>query len=243
MRKFRRRKSGREPYFTSDTQAAIIEYRECDDRRTRERIYRDRIHYAFSKLAEYNLRVYDWQYYLYETPYEDAHIETVAYLVEKIDMFNQNNEKGSTAYSYYNAVVRNFLIQKNKAAYIEIKRRESVDVIDTSRDLLNEKFDIEQKDTLSIFFDEFISKMENELVNHFPDRNELMIADALLELFKYRENIEDFKKKTIYLMVKEITGVRTETITPVVRKMKGFFDIYKEYYDKNNHLDTSGSFW
>lgn len=242
-RKFRRKKSNREPYFTMDTQEAIVEYCASTNSKEREKVYRDRIHNAFYKLAEFTLRVYKWDYWLYETPYEDAHIEVVSYLVDKMNKFNPNNEKGSTAYSYFNKIAKNFCIGKNVNAYKELKRRDEVERIDSSRDLLLEKHEKESQDNLFVYFEAYIAKLESELVNHFSDRNELLIADAMLEIFKYRENLEDFNKKTIYIMIREMTGVRIETITPVVRKMKTIFDEYKKFYDVHNHLDTSGSFW
>jgi len=39
-------------YFTKDTEVAIIEYNSIEDRRTKDKIYKDRIQPAFAKLAE-----------------------------------------------------------------------------------------------------------------------------------------------------------------------------------------------
>jgi hypothetical protein len=39
-------------YFTKDTEEAIIEYNTLEDKRTKDKIYKERIQPAFSKLAE-----------------------------------------------------------------------------------------------------------------------------------------------------------------------------------------------
>ena len=51
MAKKRRRKSKRQ-YFTEDTELAILEYLASEDQIERNRIYNDRIHHSFYKLAE-----------------------------------------------------------------------------------------------------------------------------------------------------------------------------------------------
>lgn len=173
--------------------------------------------------------------------YEDAHSEVVAHITEKIGKFNP--EYGSLAYSYFNMIVRNFLIAANEEAYEELKIRDGIEAIDATRDLLIEKHISDYQDHLCVFMDEYINKLESELAEHFTDKNDMIIANAMLEMFKYRQNIEDFNKKAIYIMIRDMTGVRIETITPVVKKMKSYFDEYKQFYDKHNHLDTSGSFW
>jgi hypothetical protein len=46
------RKKSKRLYFTEDTEQAILEYLASDDQRIRNRVYNERIHYSFYKLAE-----------------------------------------------------------------------------------------------------------------------------------------------------------------------------------------------
>ena len=48
----------------------------------------------------------------------------------------------------------------------------------------------------------------------------LRTADAILELFRKRENIELFNKKAIYIYIREMTDQSTPQITKVIKKMK-----------------------
>ena len=49
-------------YFTQDTEDAIIEYVASIDDYERNKIYRERIHYAFTKLTENLIHTYKYYY-------------------------------------------------------------------------------------------------------------------------------------------------------------------------------------
>jgi len=241
-KKYKRKKSNRQPYFNIDTQNAIIEYCNTNDHKLREDIFRSRIYPALSKLVEFSLRVYPWDAYLKLTSYEEAHSEIVSYLVIKLNKYDPN--RGSLAYSYFNRIVKNLLIAYNIKAQKELETKAEVDLIDTSRDLDNEFYTEKVKDELQLFFELYIKKLSDNLSEHFSTKSEMMIADSLLEIFKYRNDLDFiFDKKTIYMIVRDMTNQRIETITPVVKKMKQYFIDYKRFYDTNHHLDVSGSYF
>ncbi len=59
-----RKRKPKEPrvYFTTDTEEAIVEYLASDDKSFRDKIYRDRIEYAFYKLAENIIHTFKFYY-------------------------------------------------------------------------------------------------------------------------------------------------------------------------------------
>jgi hypothetical protein len=61
----------------------------------------------------------------------------------------------------------------------------------------------------------------------------LIVADSVLELFRIRENIEDFNKKALYILVRERTGLKTQNITRVVNKMRDDFGTMFLTYQRN----------
>jgi hypothetical protein len=70
------------------------------------------------------------------------------------------------------------------------------------------------------------------LENHFPKRRDMQIADAVLELFRRAEFIENFNKKSLYLLIREMTGHPTHYITKVINKMKAKqMELYNEFMD------------
>jgi len=70
-------------------------------------------------------------------------------------------------------------------------------------------------------------------IDTFSKTRDRQIADALLELFRIRDNIENFNKKALYIMIREMTGVKTLYITKVVNTIKRsyqeLYPLYKQY--------------
>jgi len=58
----------------------------------------------------------------------------------------------------------------------------------------------------------------------------MMVADSVLELFRTRDNIENFNKKALYILIRERTGLKTQIITKTVNNIKIIYAIlYKNY--------------
>ena len=67
--------------------------------------------------------------------------------------------------------------------------------------------------------------MDLYLFDHFPKEEDARTADAIMELFRKRENIELFNKKAIYIYIREMTDQSTPQITKVIKKMR---KVYKK---------------
>jgi hypothetical protein len=78
----------------------------------------------------------------------------------------------------------------------------------------------ERNDEHRTFNKRMLEYWDKHLENFFPKKRDLQIADSVLELFRRAEHIENFNKKSLYLLIREITGHPTHYITKVVNKMK-----------------------
>ena len=60
---------------------------------------------------------------------------------------------------------------------------------------------------------------------------------------KQREDIENFNKKALYILIREMTNVETAHITSVVNVLKKHYKKLINLYHKNGTIivDTSGS--
>ena len=104
------RKKNQKRYFTEDTENAIIEYNLTNDQLVKDKIYRERIQFAFAKLAEI---VYNkWKFTYFDDDPKDVMSEVVAFMIEKIHMYKAGKGK---AFSYFTIVARNYLILNNNA--------------------------------------------------------------------------------------------------------------------------------
>ena len=66
-------------------------------------------------------------------------------------------------------------------------------------------------------------------------------CQQILELLQKRDEIENFNKKSIYLLVREMTGVKTTQITRVVNELKRKYIILAKQYHKNGTIITDSN--
>ena len=216
----RRRKNKR--YFTKITEIAINAYNSIDDYRLKNKIYNRFIHYPFDKLSENVIHTY--KTYYFDVPYDDVKANVVAFLNQKIHKFNGANGR---AFSYFTVVARNYLFNENNQNYQRMKQKTEVKYIDTSRNIGNEVYEKELRESVSDFFDFYVRYVDANLFKLFAKEREQKIADSIVELFRTRHDLYSYNKKALYILIRERTGVQTQYITKVIGKMK---NIYKELY-------------
>ena len=68
--------------------------------------------------------------------------------------------------------------------------------------------------------DRFVDYYDERVEELYRSERDRKIAYAVLELFKNRENIENYNKKALYIMIREMTGTKTQYITKVVNEIK-----------------------
>ena len=79
-------------YFTLDTQQAIIEYRLETSTAKRNKIFNERIYYAFYKLAENIIHTFKFYYTEVDNINELKH-EVIAFLLEKLHLYDDTKGK------------------------------------------------------------------------------------------------------------------------------------------------------
>ena len=84
----------------------------------------------------------------------------------------------------------------------------------------------------------FIERIDEDLLELFPKAQEARVGDAILELFKRRENIDIFNKKALFIYIKEITDAPTPVITKVIKILKEVYrEMLNEYLEKGTKFD------
>ena len=216
-------------YFTSDTEEAILEYLRTKNPTKRNEIFNSRIDYAFHKLAENIIHTFKFYYTEVNTIDELKH-EVVAFLLEKLHLYKQ--EKGK-AYSYFGTIAKRYLILYNNANYKKLKEKAAVDEIDEDKSILIELTNEETNNTsLNAFVDYFVKYVDKHLFELFPKDDDARTADAVVELFRKRENLDIFNKKGIYIYIREITDQSTPQITKIIKRLKSIYkQLFSEYLE------------
>jgi hypothetical protein len=222
-------------YFTLDTQAAILEYRLETSQAKRNKIFNERIYYAFYKLAENIIHTFKFYYTEVDNINELKH-EVIAFLLEKLHLYNQDKGK---AYSYFGTIAKRYLIVYNNNNYKRLKGKAPVNEVDTDKTITNELL-LTQPDYFqeANFVDLFVKKVDEDLLELFPKPQEARVGDAILELFKRRENIDIFNKKALFIYIKEITDAPTPIITKVIKVLKEIYrEMLNEYLEEGTEID------
>ena len=233
------RKPKNKQYFTQETENAIIEYNRCEDPKVRNKIYEQQIQYPFEKLAENILNTFKFSYF--DIPKADVQMEVVSTLIEKIHMFKEGKGK---AFSYFSIVAKNHLILKNNGNY---KRFKKTALLSEMPETWNPENDFNEEQTTSEY-NEFKQLMleywDVNLTKVFTKKRDIQIADAILELFRRSQYIENFNKKHLYLLIREMTDCKTHYITKVVNVMKEHQrQMLNDYLDHGYVKKNNNDFW
>ncbi len=231
-----RKKAKSRMYFTQITENAIIRYNGSEDSFLRNKIYNEHIAYAFDKLAE-NI-IHTFKFYYFDVPSEQVKHEVVSFLVMNMHKFKEGKGK---AFSYFSIVAKNYLILNNNNNYKKMKSHRELDILDFKRNLSSEAQVVSDKETYEEFTDMMLDYWENNLPNIFKRHKDILVADAVLELFRRSQNMENFNKKALYVLIREMTGSNTQHITRVVNVMKKYYKRLFKEFQFSGSIDTSNT--
>ena len=81
------------------------------------------------------------------------------------------------------------------------------------------------------------------LTKIFKKKRDQEIANAVVELLRRAETIENFNKKALYVLIREMTNNKTVHITKVINKMKVHVLEQMKEYKRTGHLSDPSTFF
>ena len=232
----KKKKSPKNYYFNIGTEKAIIRYNKTDSATLKNKIYNEHIAYPFDKLAENIIDTF--KFYYFDVPSEQVKHEVVSFLVMNIHKFKEGKGK---AFSYFSIVAKNYLILHNNKNYKNYKIHSKMEVLDYGSNIKEKQTHGEVADFNKEYVTEMLEYWENNLTNIFRRQKDILVADAVLEMFRRRDNIENFNKKALYILIREMTGSKTQHITRIVNLMKKFNSNLTKEFQSTGQLDTSNT--
>lgn len=243
-------------YFGRRVEEAIIEYNQSDSKAHKEKVFELIIYPALSKLVEnviHNRKFYTYGLDAYMTVKHDC----ICYLHERLGKYSI--EKGK-AFSYFNRITINWVfafvnrLNKERTLFPEFnnpegddEERPSLDIVDSSRDLYREIDDEDYQDELTDFVARWADWGNDHLdYLYFVKDGKVVpfsymdkrIANAVFDLFKQVRSIDNYRKKHLYMLIREQVDVKTQDITNVVNAIKGMCKrMYFEY------KETGTKYW
>ena len=216
-------------YFDQEVEDAIILYNGLEDAAERSKLYDDKIRYAFEKLSESIINTFKFSYF--DVPFEDVKSEVVTFLV--MNMHKYDHTKGSKAFSYFSVVAKNYLILNNNSNYKKFKSHDDLSSLNKhTTDPSNDEYVTDLLEEIILYFEQNIDTI-------FKRKRDINIAYAILELLKKRREIENFNKKALYILIREMTDVDTSKITSVTNVMKRHYkNILNDFYNKGTAVNN-----
>ena len=214
MPKKRRKKS--KMYFGQVTEDAIVQYNQMEPGDPeRDKLFTERIYAPIRKIAE-NL-IHTYKFYYFDNPTEEVINEVVANMVINMHKYVQGKGK---AFSYFSVVAKNYLILNNNKNYKMGKIHDQLDVMDFNRKTTDEKNMVDVTDFKFEVFNQMYQYWEDNFMRIFKKKKDLAVVDAILYLMKNNASIENFNKKALYILIREMSGSNTQHITRVINAMK-----------------------
>ena len=236
MAEVRKRRKKSKNYFTQDTEDAIVLYNNTKCSKERSKIYEREIHFAFFKLTQNIIHTFKF----YHTDVENLeHLqhEIITFLLSKIHLFDPS--KGAKAYSYFGTIAKRYLIISNQKNY---KKRVDKSPLESLYDDENHSYNIddkEDKNLLSNFIDQYVEYVTTNIYDLFPKENDAKVADAILELFRKRKDIDIFNKKALYIYIREMVDVKTPKITKIANQLYNIFKTSYVFYIEYGYVKFS----
>jgi len=237
-------------YFTKDTENAILEYVTLTDQRQKNKLYKDKIDYAFFKLSQNIINTYKFPYMDGST--EDKQQEVIFHLLKSLHKYDPS--KGM-AYSYFGTAALRYCIVENNRCYSKLKQLDEKQNLDEINDEIEDKF-YEDEDDNNLFNENndyvlnkfilflekniekiFIKKIKNKAEKTIKQELEdIKTTYAIIEVLKQREEIDIFNKKAILLYIREQTDQTTNQITKVSKKLKDIYNTLNNYYLDDGYI-------
>lgn len=224
-------------YFSKETEKAIIEFNVSLDMDEREQIFRKSIAKPLDKMAENIINRFKFQYI--NQPFDETKKQVVSFLVINLSKYTQDKGK---AFSYFSVIAKNYLILHNDIGYKQERRSISLsgngDTFVPIEEMvaLEARNDHDHEDMREFVLLE-VKYWDDNLTRIFKKKRDIDIAGSVVELMRRAENIENFNKKALYLMIRELTDCKTSYITKVVNVMR---EIVVEHLIEFNHHGTVG---
>tara|TARA_Y100000114_G_scaffold153980_1_gene175046 strand:+ start:647 stop:1195 length:549 start_codon:yes stop_codon:yes gene_type:complete len=140
--------------------------------------------------------------------------------------------RGSKAFSYFSVITKNWFIHQVKKTTKRARReveyekvgKEINDAMQTSSNPIVDDY-IEKE-----FWTHFYKELESWDSTKMSE-NELLVYNAIRQLFASVEDLDLLNKKAIYLYLREITGLNTKQIVSQLNKMRKKYRSFRKNWD------------
>ena len=86
-------------------------------------------------------------------------------------------------------------------------------------------------------FDKTINYFDSNLNKLFPKEADRKVAESIIYLCKNKDAIDNFNKKALYIMIREMTDVKTSKITQVSNVFRKIYPKIQQQVLSKGHIE------
>lgn len=234
------KKRGRKPnpekrtgYFYEEEEEAFKNYVQSTDQDYRDKIFREKLYPAFTKMIESISRRYGL--FTPSESFDDTFYDTMSFLMTKVNNFDVT--KGYKAYSYCGTVCKRYLLLKRTQ---DMKRRDNTLQYDVVFNGGKQDNRLNEDGENNNFYTEVIKRTIDQINKMLEcetsklTENERRVGYALVEILSNWEEIftrietKKFNKTSVYYFIKEVTMLSTKEVRDAMKKFKNTYFFTKQ---------------
>ena len=215
-------------YFTKETEVSILKFLTSEDQKERETVYATEILPAMKKLVESLIYVYK-----FNSPLMNTHelIDEGCFFLYKT-LHKWDPARGSKAFSYFNVVAKNFLINTTNSHRKKYYKHVYLDEINTEGNHLSYAAKLVAKFNELPSTEELIINSERRAENvarvkkirdFLHDDRDLITISAVERLFDAANDLDFFNKQSIYVYLCEISGLEKKQLVKSMSKIRKIY--------------------
>ena len=230
-RKRIRRRPGqkRVMYFNKETEVSITKFLTSACEKEREKVYADEILPATKKLVESLIYVYGFRSPLATTT---ELIEDGCFFIFK-SLHKWNPDRGSKAFSYFNVVAKNFLINttnSHRKKYYKHVYLDDIRDADNAADAnvmaqLARFNELPSTEELMINGERREENLERvrKIRDFLTEDRDLVTISAVENLFDSAKELDFFNKQSIYVYLAELSGLDKKSLSKSMGKIRKIY--------------------
>lgn len=221
-KKIKKRPGTNNAYFTQTTQDSIQFFQTVEIGRARDEAFEKEILPAFRKMAEYWVHAYGIES---SSQNKDELVQgCIGFLHDSIHKWDP--ERATKAFSYFNVVARNWLINAVNGQKKKVIRDLSIDNIDLGSAIRDK--DIDEKLITKSAESEIID-MENlqairdrvkKIRMGLDDEKDLIVIDSIEKVFDAADNLDFMNRSALFVYIRELSGLDRRAISKSMSRIR-----------------------
>lgn len=228
-KKIKKRPGTDNAYFTQVTQNSIQFFQISETGKARDEAFEKEILPAFKKMAEY------WVFsYGIESPVqtrEELVQDCVGFLHDSIHKWNP--ERATKAFSYFNVVARNWLINavnNQKKKNIQNFSINDADLSSTIREKdTNERLIIQSAESEIIDIEnlQFVRDRVKKIRLGLDDEKDIIVIESIEKIFDAAESLDFMNRNALFVYIREISGLDKRSISRSISRIRKVYNQVK----------------